>query len=87
MMKAGAQVSLWEASPYGHSSIVTRDSPDCRVTNNCPRDIVGWQCLGPNIQSPEFQIRQSFLQTHIPCNIMKARKTFQILAETNHCLA
>lgn len=28
MMKAGGQASLWEVSPYGHSSIVTRDSPD-----------------------------------------------------------
>lgn len=60
-MTPGAQASLWEVFPYGHSSIVTPDSPDCRVTKNCPRDIVTWQGLGPNIQNPEFQVPQSFL--------------------------
>lgn len=89
MATAGVQTCLWEVFPYGHSSIVTLDSPNCRVTNNCPRGIVGWQGLCPDIQAPEFQMHQSFRETHIPCAIIKDRRTLpllQILAETNHCL-
>lgn len=52
-------------APTLHPVVFTLASLKPTVTKNCPRGIVGWQGLYPNIQNPKFQIHEELpIVTH-----------------------